>query len=296
MSRKVLSMPLFKRHKILLGVLLKAPRIPTRTELMKWLFLLRQETCLCSEKSFYDFVPYKYGPFSFTVYRDLEELARLGFLNGNGFTIQAGLLSDARELFNSLPSTFQNAIEDVIERHASFPQSKLVEIVYNKYPWFASRSNRKKISQKNIQKRKAIFTAGYEGKSVDLFLQELLKGGIERIIDVRNNPLSRKYGFSKGALSRLSSNLDIDYVHLKALGIPPSNRDSLTTFEDYQKLLCHYEHSILPKVPEARLQAMRLLKERPSVLVCFEADSQYCHRGRLAEAISADTGLDVVHL
>jgi len=69
---------MFKRHRVLLGVLLEAPRVPSPTELMKWVFLLRQETCLDSDSSFYDLVPYGDGPFSFLVHRDLEELARLG--------------------------------------------------------------------------------------------------------------------------------------------------------------------------------------------------------------------------
>jgi len=141
-----------------------------------------------------------------------------------------------------------------------------------------------------------VYTAGYEGESVDCFFQKLLKARVERILDVRNNPVSRKFGFSKKTLRRLSGQIDMGYVHLPELGVPPSYRRSLESFEDYQALMEEYENSILPAVKESQVKAARLMKNRPSVLVCFEADTRCCHRGRLAQAISRDTGMDVVHL
>ena len=47
---------------------------------MKLVFLLRHETCLKDVPSFYDFVPYKFGPFSFTLYRELERLQQNGYV------------------------------------------------------------------------------------------------------------------------------------------------------------------------------------------------------------------------
>ena len=40
----------------------------------------------------------------------------------------------------------------------------------------------------------------------------------------------------------------------------------------------------------------RLMRLRPSVLVCVEKDVRCCHRSRLAEAVARETGLEVVHL
>jgi len=290
-------MPLFKRHKVLLGAILKAPRCPTRMELMKWLFLLKQETSLDSDPTFYDFVPYKYGPFSFTVYRDLDELSRFGFFADEELRIRPSLLSDANREFLSLPNAIRSAISSILTQYGCISLRRLIDSIYDRYPWFASRSESKKIQSSSKRPRKfAAFTAGYEGKSIDAFLQKLMAAGIERIIDVRNNPISRKYGFSKEVLNRLSSRVDIEYVHIPDLGVPPSFRRSLDTFDDYLDLMSYYESSILPSVPSFRRRAARLLKERPSVLVCFEADSNYCHRARLAKVLSSDTGLEVVHL
>lgn len=289
-------MALFKRHKLLLGVLLEAPRVPTKTELMKWLFLMREETCLKTDSTFYDFVPYRYGPFSFTVYRDIEQLGRYGYLGGEGYLLQPRLRPKATAAFRSLPTSLQYAVKDILARYSRLSQRRLVDIVYKNHPWFATRSELRTRPKETSNGRLAAYTAGYEGKSIDLFLQKLLRAGIKRVVDVRNNPVSRKYGFSKRTLASLSSELGMDYVHLPALGILPADRSRLESFEDYQKLMSEYERIILPKVPEARAQAARLVREQPSVLVCFEADWRCCHRGRLATAISADTDLEVIHL
>ncbi len=285
---------MLKRHKILLGIFLEGPRVPTRTELMKWLFLLRQETCLISNSSFYDFVPYRYGPFSFTVYRDLEDFKRFGYLDGEGFTIQFRLIEKAKRSYQSLPSNIREAVKGIFKRYRDLSSSQLIKMIYEKYPWFASKSRPKTISEE--KKRVAIYTTGYEGKSIDLFFQELLKVDIKRIIDVRNNPISRKYGFSKKTLYRLGENLGIKYTHFPELGIPTADRRFLSTFDDYQQLMHHYVRSILPKAEGIRKEATRLLQDQPSVLVCFEADPRCCHRTQLAQVISTETGMEVVHM
>lgn len=62
-----------------------------------------------------------------------------------------------------------------------------------------------------------IFTIGYEGSTVGEFLAALRKAGIERVIDVRALPLSRRPGFSKTPLRNALAEAGVEYVHLKAL-------------------------------------------------------------------------------
>lgn len=47
-------------------------------------------------------------------------------------------------------------------------------------------------------------TIGYEGISIETFLRRVQEYGIEIIIDIRANPISRKPGFSKTALKKIS--------------------------------------------------------------------------------------------
>ena len=51
-----------------------------------------------------------------------------------------------------------------------------------------------------------IFTFGYEALSLNNFIARLKEAGVETVIDVRANPLSRKRGFSKCALSAALDN------------------------------------------------------------------------------------------
>ena len=65
-----------------------------------------------------------------------------------------------------------------------------------------------------------IFTIGYEATTMGEFLAALMDAGVERVIDVRALPLSRRPGFSKTPLKAALKEAGIDYVHLKALGTP----------------------------------------------------------------------------
>ena len=71
-----------------------------------------------------------------------------------------------------------------------------------------------------------IFTIGYEATTMADFLAALKAAGVERVIDVRALPLSRRPGFSKSSLAASLREVEIDYVHLKALGTPKRGRDA----------------------------------------------------------------------
>src|SRR4051812_17371727 len=68
------------RQKVLLLMLKLAGRPVQRVELMKWSFLLRHETASKGGSSFYDFVPYRFGPFSFGLYQEIRKLGELSYL------------------------------------------------------------------------------------------------------------------------------------------------------------------------------------------------------------------------
>ena len=142
----------------------------------------------------------------------------------------------------------------------------------------------------------AIYTIGYEGASVESFLEACRRNGIARILDVRNNPWSRKAGFSKKALAEACAEAGIEYRHLPELGIPRAERQKLDTPEAKQALLDRYEKEILPPQREAVAQALALVQEKPTALLCLEADPNLCHRGRLAQALARISGLPIQHL
>ncbi|MBI5088832.1 MAG: DUF488 domain-containing protein, partial [Actinobacteria bacterium] len=70
-------------------------------------------------------------------------------------------------------------------------------------------------------------TIGYEGLIVDELVDQLRADGVEVVVDVRLNPISRKPGLSKTRLAAALDAVGIGYVHERALGNPPDNRAAL---------------------------------------------------------------------
>ena len=68
------------RQKTVLSLLTQVGRPLSPTVFVKLVFLLRQETDLERDRSFYSFVPYNFGPFSFTLYWDLGRLRQNGYV------------------------------------------------------------------------------------------------------------------------------------------------------------------------------------------------------------------------
>lgn len=139
-----------------------------------------------------------------------------------------------------------------------------------------------------------IFTIGYEATTMAEFLAALMRAGVERVIDVRALPLSRRPGFSKNSLSASLREAGIDYVHLKALGTPKRGRDAAKK-GDVATLAAVYEGQLaLPEAQAAAAQMRALATERPSALLCFERDPCHCHRTLLLAA--EGEGAEVVDL
>jgi len=133
-----------------------------------------------------------------------------------------------------------------------------------------------------------LFTIGYEGTTQDQFIAALKGAGVERVIDVRAVPLSRKPGFSKNVLAAGLKDAGIDYVHLKALGTPPEGRDAARK-GNRAGLERVYAGQL--ELPEAMVQAEQMLelaRDKSSALLCFERDPGMCHRTLLHQAIAAD--------
>jgi uncharacterized protein (DUF488 family) len=70
-----------------------------------------------------------------------------------------------------------------------------------------------------------IYTFGYEGLTIERFIERLKSARISLVVDVRATPLSRKRGFSKVAFAQALGAAGITYVHAKAMGCPKVVRD-----------------------------------------------------------------------
>lgn len=139
-----------------------------------------------------------------------------------------------------------------------------------------------------------IFTIGYEATTMAEFIAALRKVGVERVIDVRAVPLSRRPGFSKNVLAASLKEAGIDYVLLKNLGTPKPGRDAAKK-GDVATLERVYETQLgLPEAQAEAAQMRALAAEKPSALVCFERNPEHCHRTLLLAA--EGEGAEIVDL
>jgi uncharacterized protein (DUF488 family) len=133
-----------------------------------------------------------------------------------------------------------------------------------------------------------LFTIGYEGSTQPELIAALKAAGVERLIDVRALPLSRKPGFSKSTLKAGLEEAGISYVHLRALGTPAEGREAARRgrHEDLERI---YAGQLdLPEAMVAAEQLRELAIEKPSALLCFERDPSGCHRSLLIAAAAPD--------
>lgn len=139
-----------------------------------------------------------------------------------------------------------------------------------------------------------IFTIGYEATTMAEFLAALKQAGVERVIDVRAVPNSRRPGFSKTPLGNALGEVGIEYVHLKSLGTPSEGRSAARAGrqDDLERI---YAGQL--ELPEAIVQAEQMRElagEKPSALLCYERDPATCHRSLLLAAVARDA--TVTHL
>ena len=133
-----------------------------------------------------------------------------------------------------------------------------------------------------------IFTIGYEATTMGEFLAALTHAGVERVIDVRALPLSRRPGFSKTPLRLALAEVGIDYVHLRALGTPAEGRSAAKRGDRVTLERVYADQLELPEAMVAAEEMKRLAAEKPSALLCFERDPGDCHRTLLWRAVAAD--------
>ncbi|HKY40553.1 MAG TPA: DUF488 domain-containing protein [Polyangiaceae bacterium] len=192
------------------------------------------------------------------------------------------------------------------KRYSKLRGDALVADTYRRFPFFATRSEiadrvlendadalARIAATRAAASGPAVQTIGYEGHTLESYLNLLLRGAITLLCDVRRNALSRKYGFSKNSLARGCEGVGIRYQHLPELGIASEQRQTLDTQADYDALFAQYERNWLPKQADALTTIRDWVTGGERVaLTCFEHLPHHCHRHCVAEALEARFGKD----
>jgi uncharacterized protein (DUF488 family) len=130
-----------------------------------------------------------------------------------------------------------------------------------------------------------IFTIGYEAATMGEFIVALTSV-VERVIDVRAVPNSRRPDFSKTPLRNALAEAGIDYVHLRALGTPAAGREAARRGRHGELKRIYADQLERPEAITEGAQMLELAREKPSALLCYERDPAGCHRTLLLAAIA----------
>lgn len=274
MSHAVLKKPTYNRQKFLLSFI-RQLRAVNSTDLQKLVFLYSMR----HNKTDYEFIPYKFGSFSFQLQEDLEILERDNF-------IAIRHAGDAKQIV--AVGSFSSDIHFPIDSERG---RRLIQKSYMEYPYYSINSdiaesllakedsNLINAFKKSFKKTNTVlFTIGYEGKSIEYFMNQLIRNDIRALIDIRKNPISRKFGFSKTKLSHISKNLGIFYKHIPELGIESNKRMGLITRNDFEVLFNYYRSSL--QLLNLYLDDISKLLENYTriAIMCYEQNPLMCHR------------------
>lgn len=147
----------------------------------------------------------------------------------------------------------------------------------------------------------AIYTIGYAGLSIDEFVAELQRHDIELLVDIRDNPYSRKRDFSARALADHLAGAGIRYLHLKQLGCPASIRKALKQSGDFEAYRGAYLRHLDTQIDTLN-QLYNLMYSNKICLMCLEQDATHCHRllvtAKLTDMFYEDkqNQLEIIHL
>lgn len=130
----------------------------------------------------------------------------------------------------------------------------------------------------------ALYTAGYEGLSFDAFLAQLKLAQIDKILDVREYPLSRKPGFSKKAFAQRLAEAGIAYEHCPPLGCPKPIRNRYKVDGDWAQYAKDFRVYVRT-LTDLLLDLAAASAGQRICMVCYEANPNFCHRSLIAEAV-----------
>lgn len=286
------------KKRVILAILEKFGRSISAKSMQKYLFIFSR---MQLEDRIYDFVPYKYGCFSFNANQDL-----LSLVKGEYISIQETPNSERMytllhnmHAMSDLNMYDLQILTDIYRLYGKMSQDELIAYTYRRWPFTALNSvikthllNKEELDEVERQRLKYIdetpmlFSMGYEGFTIEKYIRQLITNNVHVLVDVRKNAFSMKYGFTKAVLQKACVGVNIKYVHIPELGIESDKRQELKSQHDYDMLFDNYEKTTLKDNWKSLLSVRNILEaEHRICLLCFEKNPLQCHRTRVAKAL-----------
>lgn len=142
-----------------------------------------------------------------------------------------------------------------------------------------------------------VWTIGHSTRSRDEFHQLLLLNEIDRLVDVRSYPGSRRYPhFNQAELAADLPTIGVEYHHLKSLGgrRKPLPQSKNTAWQN-ASFRAYADHMDSEEFKKGIDDLLSLAKQKHTAIMCAEAVWWRCHRGLIADYLKAN-GADVIHI
>ena len=287
---------MLNRRRVLLSLLAQSERpMPiTRANLLSALMNLDLE------KPFHQFIPTASGPASIDLLHDLRAFEKAGEVTVSDETIQ--LHEDAIDpLSYALGEADQELLLESLARYGAKSEQALLDEIIGRRPFFAIRSERSDATVEAIREEilsapRGLYTLGYEGLSIDAFINQLIADNVQTVVDVREFAFSRRSEFAKSNLEEALALGGVAYRGMPEVGIPTKARKEILEHKSKEELLEYYEAEILPTTAEYAKNVAALVEAHNTALICHEEDPQECHRSRFAAfALMREPSIPSVH-
>ena len=143
-----------------------------------------------------------------------------------------------------------------------------------------------------------LYTVGHSTRPLDEFLALLAAHGVQRLVDVRRFPGSRRHPqFGLDALASALADRGIGYVHAEALGGRRESAASDSPNRGWRNasFRAYADHMATPVFRAALDEVLDAAGRERTVVMCAEAVPWRCHRQLIADAAVA-RGWRVLHI
>ncbi len=144
-----------------------------------------------------------------------------------------------------------------------------------------------KREQPRLASQLTILTIGHSTRSIDEFLEILRAHGIERLVDVRTIPKSRRVPqFNSESLAASLRGQGIDYLHVKSLGgLRHPNKDSVNLGWRNASFRGYADYMATDEFRASLERLLELAREKRTAIMCAEAVPWRCHRSLIGDAL-----------
>jgi len=134
-----------------------------------------------------------------------------------------------------------------------------------------------------------VLTIGHSTRTIEDFLAMLAAQGVQRLVDVRTIPKSRRVPqFNSDALAASLRKHGIDYLHMKSLGgLRHAKKDSVNLGWHNASFRGYADYMATKEFRDGLSHLLELAREKRTVIMCAEAVPWRCHRSLIGDALLA---------